>query len=79
MTSPSVKQLAQFPSEPHPTLGTVAISRERVHDHGLPVANGATWDNSPDMTVTWVPSPNVNLPLSPPVFTLQVIPLQKLM
>lgn len=41
------------------------------------VANGATWGNSPDITVTWVPSPNVNLPLSPPVFTLQVTPLQK--
>lgn len=34
--------------------------------------------NSPDITVTWVPSPNVNLPLSTPVFTLQVTPLQKL-
>lgn len=42
------------------------------------VANGATWHDSPDITATWVPFPNVNFPLSPPVFTLQVTPLQKL-
>lgn len=41
-------------------------------------ANGAAWDDSPDITATWVPFPNVNFPLSPPVFTLQVTPLQKL-
>lgn len=41
-------------------------------------ANGATRDDSPGITATWVPFPNVNFPLSPPVFTLQVTPLQKL-
>lgn len=41
-------------------------------------ANSATWDDSPDITATWVPFPNVNFPLSPPVFTLQATPLQKL-
>ena len=42
------------------------------------VANGATWHDSPDITATCVPFPNANVPLSPPVFTLQVTPLQKL-
>lgn len=42
------------------------------------VAKGATWGDSPDITATCVPFPNVNLPPSPPVFTLQVTPLQKL-
>lgn len=41
-------------------------------------ANSAAWGDSPDITDTWVPFPNVNLPLSPPVFALQVTPLQKL-
>lgn len=44
--------------------------------HG--VANGATWDDSPDIMDTWVPFPNMSLPVVPPVFTLQVTPLQKL-
>lgn len=42
------------------------------------VANGATWDDSPAIMDTWVPFPKVSLPVIPPVFTLQVTPLQKL-
>lgn len=44
--------------------------------HG--VANGATWEDSPDIMDTWVPFPNMSLPVIPPVSTLQVAPLQKL-
>ena len=42
------------------------------------VANGAAWNDSPDIIDTWVPFPKVSLPIAPPVFTLLGTPLQKL-
>lgn len=42
------------------------------------VANGATRDDSPDIMDTWVPFPNMNLPVVAPVFTQQMTALQKL-
>lgn len=42
------------------------------------VANGAAWNDSPDIMDTWVPFPKVSLPIAPPVFTLLGTPLQKL-